>query len=94
MIPSPGGLSEAIKGFAKLAYMSGILGVSKAWGLRHKHCFSQCTMKKCIIDIQLTKGPTIGNSKAENNSDSCGLNDRTESFFIINVWSLMKTFRN
>lgn len=85
MISGPRGLSETIKGFTKLAYMSEKLGISKTWRLRHKHCFRQCTMKKCIIDIQLTKWLAIGNSKVENNSDSCGLDDRTESFFIVNA---------
>ncbi|CAB4275973.1 unnamed protein product [Prunus armeniaca] len=48
-------------------------------------------MKKSISDIKLANGPLPRKNKRKNNANSNMLNNRTESFQVVNAILLMKT---
>jgi hypothetical protein len=61
--PGTGSLFEIIKSLVKLANVSGVCRISKARRLRHVHVFIKKAMQKCILYINLSKIPTLGDSK-------------------------------
>ncbi|CAB4293818.1 unnamed protein product [Prunus armeniaca] len=88
--PSTGRLLETIERFPKATYMMRKFRVFKTAGLTHVNLFRQVTMKKSISDIKLTDGPLPRKNKRKNNANNNMLNNRTESFQVVNAILLMK----
>lgn len=65
--------------------------MTKAWGLGHENGFFKKAMKKCILNINLTKTPSRHYCNRENYADSGGLDDWAISFREIKSLLLMIT---
>jgi hypothetical protein len=61
--PGTGSLFETIKSLVKLANVSRVCRIGKARMLRHIHIFIKKSMQKCILYINLSKIPILGDSK-------------------------------
>ncbi len=80
--PSTRGLLEAVESFLQLTNMIG-KAVNIARGLFHINMFSEMPVEECIFDIKLAKGPFVGHSKRENNTDSGSFDDRTKGVSVV-----------
>src|SRR5436189_5163073 len=65
--------------------------IYEPWRLCHVNSLNKITMKKGILDIQLTEGPATRNGKTKNGMNRSGPDNMTESFIKINTSLLMET---
>lgn len=71
-----------------------MIRINKTWWLRHINIFGKLTLKKGVIDIQLTKRPAMTNINTKNKPYCGGLNNWTESVIIVHTRPLIEPFVN
>ncbi|WVZ23417.1 hypothetical protein V8G54_001961 [Vigna mungo] len=64
--------------------------VDKTRGLEHENFLFECPLKKCIVDIKLTNGPSLTNCKCEDNANGDRFNNRTECLYAVPTRELVK----
>src|SRR3954468_6705189 len=84
-------LFQSINSLLEVANMIRTSWIDEPWRLCHVNSLNKITMKKGILDIQLTEGPATRNGKTEDGTNRSGPDNRTESFIKINTSLLMKT---
>jgi hypothetical protein len=60
-MPGPRGLFESINSLNETTQMMRAMRILKTRGLTHEHFFLENTIKKSILNIKLTQGPTTRN---------------------------------
>jgi hypothetical protein len=68
--------------------------ILKTWRLLHVHILLQIPVKKSITHINLAKNPAARDSQGENQPNRGRLDDRAESFAIIQTMLLSKATSN
>ena len=94
MVPNTWGLFETIDCLTKFTDMLRMIMIDEALRLCHEYVLSKGALKKGIIDNKLSKGPTVTDSKTEDQTDSCRLDNGAECVMKINSRTLMKPFSN
>jgi hypothetical protein len=84
LIPCPGSLLQAVERLVKPTDMVGASRVDEARRLLTVNLLIKSAMKKGIPDIKLMNRPSTRSRNAEDDADSGGLNDRTESLIEVN----------
>jgi phage-related protein len=69
-------------------------GVLKTKRLLTINCFLKRTMEESIFDIELVNRPLRRDGYTENCANGAGLNNRRESFIVVNAMLLRKTATN
>jgi hypothetical protein len=93
-MPSTRSLLKAIESLNKATEMMRASWINKTRGLAHINLFLQDSMKKGILNIQLTKRSSTSNCKREQKTNSSWLDHRTERVLIIKTMSLLEAFSN
>jgi hypothetical protein len=92
--PSPGSLFETIQRFLKKTNMIRSRGILKTKRLLTVNFFLKRAMEESIFDVELVNRPLRRDGYTEYYANGAGLNNRRESFIIVNPVLLRKTATN
>jgi hypothetical protein len=92
--PSPRSLFETIERFLKKTSMIRSRGILKTKRLLTVNCFLKKAMEESIFDVELVNRPLRRDDCTEYYANGAGLNNRRESFIIVNAMLLRKSATN
>jgi hypothetical protein len=93
-MPGTGHLFKPIEGFDQTTEMLRMSRINKPRRLTHVDLLLKNTMEESILNIKLPNMPTTCDRKREQKSNGGGLNDRTESVFVVQSIALFESLGN